>query len=170
MGRITAFTGAHGTGKTTAVYMAAAEHKVREAGDIRIITEVARRCPYPVLRAGNLEINPMAQWWIFNQQMAAELDAMADESVSAILSDRTVVDNLAYSILGDLPAADTMYELIESYIGDVDPYREIYLRPPNPLYLKCDSFRDTDAVLQQRIHDILVELYEDFGVVVSAWV
>ncbi len=92
--KIIAMSGPHGTGKSTAVFALAAERKRENGGEVGIVQEVARRCPYPILAAGETPTRT-AQIWIFTQQIQAELEAC--RHYDTVVTDRTIVDCIAYS-------------------------------------------------------------------------
>jgi broad-specificity NMP kinase len=48
MSKIIAVSGAHGTGKTTKMYQLAYKHKIQYPGEIGIINEQVRLCPFPI--------------------------------------------------------------------------------------------------------------------------
>ncbi len=62
MGKIIAFSGTHGTGKTTSVFKLAYELKMENPTlKIGVLQETARTCPHPI----NKDTTPQAQSWIF---------------------------------------------------------------------------------------------------------
>lgn len=42
------FSGAHGTSKTTSVFTECTIHKYNSNKEIGVLTEVARKCPFPI--------------------------------------------------------------------------------------------------------------------------
>ncbi|MDX9788860.1 MAG: AAA family ATPase [Desulfobacterales bacterium] len=153
MGKLYAFSGAHGTGKTTSVYAFAAELKRDGEGDVAVLMETARRCPLPVFGVGSMSSRD-AQRWIFCEQMRREMNAVIQNDIT--VSDRTVVDAIAYSLLlgfEDL-AADQM-TLAKHHIGiyDVVFFNMICGPPAN------DNFRSTDAAMQRECERIMRNIY-----------
>src|SRR5512145_1893549 len=65
-----ALIGTHGVGKTTLAYDICALRK-KQGQNVELVTEVARRCPFPVNEGTTLE----AQLWILHTQIADELAA-----------------------------------------------------------------------------------------------
>ena len=91
---IIAFSGAHGTGKTTAVYDLAAKLK-KNGVNVGIITETARECPFPVMSSGCHVPPEYSQLWIFNRQMQAEIEA-------------EVADALEFGLASEVPSLDEL--------------------------------------------------------------
>jgi len=88
-----AYTGTHGTGKTTSVFeRAAALKKEHPRKTVGIITEVASRSPYKI----NKETSVDSQMWIFTKQISTELEMLREFDI--VVSDRTAVDAIAYTM------------------------------------------------------------------------
>jgi predicted ATPase len=165
-GRIYAFTGTHGTGKTTAVYeLAAWLKRTRPGQEVGIVSEVARLCPYPICgRAAGARVDDAAQRWIFAAQVRAELDALAN--YHWVVSDRTVCDCIAYTRAGGLESLARAMMMMAA--GHVRVYQEVYM-------LRCadigpaadDGVRSTDEAFRQRVEDELITIYHQIGVAVS---
>jgi predicted ATPase len=159
---IVAYTGTHGTGKTTAVYTRAAMFK-REYPDseVGIVCETARLCPYPVLGQGSEWVRDVSQRWIFAAQQQAELSAAARYDI--VVCDRTVCDCIAYTLAGGLEhLARSMMDLAQHH---VDSYDHVYLRrmlPETPA--ADDGFRSRDETMRARVEECLIEIYHRLGV------
>jgi thymidylate kinase len=137
---IHAFSGAHGTGKTTAVHVLAERMRQRypDGQSIGILTERARECPCPVLTFENKFPSAAAQLWIFTDQINMEIDMMTKYDV--IITDRTIVDCIAYTVyFKHLALAEAMIEMAEQHMS---VYSDIFFRriETNP-YLMADGFR-----------------------------
>lgn len=159
---IIAYSGAHGTGKTTAVYDLAAKLK-RNGVNVGIITETARECPFPVMSSG-CEIPPeYSQLWIFNRQMQAEIEA--SERFEMVVSDRSCVDCIAYTRYaryGEL--ANAMETMLFRH---VKRYMEIRVkRIDNNWYCFDDGFRHLDKASRQNIENIIIREYSWFDLTV----
>ena len=87
-----ALIGTHGVGKTTLAYDVCALLK-KQGQNVELVTEVARRCPFPVNEGTTLE----AQLWILHTQIADELAAA--QRAQTVICDRSVLDNYCYLIL-----------------------------------------------------------------------
>jgi len=92
--KIIAYSGVHGTGKTTSVYETAAQYK-KQGYNVGIILETARKCPLPVLSVGCDKPSMSAQQWIFTRQIQEEIEAAIHYDI--VVTDRTVVDAIAYT-------------------------------------------------------------------------
>jgi len=164
MGKIIALSGSHGTGKSTAVFECAAALKKTTRSEIGIITEVARRCPLPVL---GLDCMPsvQAQLWIFAEQIRCEIDASLQYDIT--VSDRTVVDDIAYTLMaGFTDLATAQLEVARHHMGI---YHEIRFQriDPDRVCLVDDGFRSVDPCKQAELEQLLIELYRQLGVDLS---
>lgn len=159
-GKVIAYSGAHGTGKTTAVFGEAYRIKKLTSEDVGIVQEVARDCPLPIYSHNSVPTEA-AQAWIFAEQTKREIDAAMKYGV--VVSDRTVVDNIAYSFLFGF--AELAYAHKAQANRHMKIYREIRFKQvsKNP-YLKADGLRATDIDMQVRYEHVLLGLYDDLGV------
>ena len=157
---IIAFTGSHGTGKTTSVYDYAAKAKKTHAGNVGILMEVARICDQPVLnRDGQLPTED-AQRWIFSRQWNDE--ETLSHRYDWLISDRTIVDCIAYTVFGGhVTLADALMDMARHLMHR---YHMIIFKPicAND-YCTQDGFRSTNRKIRQRIEDILINLYDELG-------
>jgi len=161
-----ALIGTHGVGKTTLAFDVCA--LLKKAGrNVDLVTEVARRCPFPINEGTTLE----AQLWILHTQIADELAAA--QRAPYVLCDRSVLDNYAYLVnrCGRQPALETWLERwLEGYnllvgvpLVRESIYSEDFRQPP-----LADGLRATDRAFQQRmdalIKELLTELpFDHFG-------
>ena len=159
MGKIIAFSGSHGTGKTTAAHAMAVKMKIAHPGSrVGFLAEVAPGCPYPI----NQETTAAGQLWIFAKQMERELWLSRENDF--VVSDRCLLDVIAYTVVADLEdLADNMLRLFGDYVAANQPYQEVRILPPKPSYLVADGVRDTDARFQADVHDALLGLYRRCG-------
>lgn len=151
-----ALIGTHGVGKTTLAYDVCA--LLKKAGqNVELVTEVARRCPFPVNEATTLE----AQLWILHAQIAAELDA--SQRAPYVLCDRSVLDNYCY-LVNKCGRQLELEPWLQRWLGSYDLlvgvplvresiYAEDFRQPS-----LTDGFRATDRAFQQRIDALLKEL------------
>ena len=111
-----AFTGTHGTGKTTSVFKLAADCKLHcSTKSVHIITETASESPFKI----NKNTTPESQLWIFTTQIKRELENSLRYKL--LISDRTIVDCIAYStIAGFKDLAKNQIEMAKSFIGTYD--------------------------------------------------
>jgi thymidylate kinase len=142
-----ALIGTHGVGKTTLAYEICSLLK-KAHHNVELVTEVARRSPFPVNAATTLE----GQLWILHAQIAAELDAA--RSAPHVITDRAALDNYCYLVnkFGRQPQ-------LESWLTWwMDTYSILIGVPPVEADIPADGFRSEDRAFQQRIHDQLIEL------------
>jgi len=162
MALIHAYTGTHGTGKTTAVYALAARLKREYPGnEVGIVCETARLCPFPVVSAGNPRPVAAAQRWIFAAQQRAELDAAARYDI--VVCDRTIVDCIAYTMAGGLEhLARSMMDLAQHHVEIYDHVHLLRLDPARPA--AADGFRALDERFRRLVEDCLIDIYHRLGV------
>lgn len=142
-----ALIGTHGVGKTTLAYEICSLLKKAEQ-NVEIVTEVARRSPFPVNAATTLE----GQLWILHAQIAAELDAA--RRGPHVICDRSALDNYCYLVnkFGRQPQ-------LEAWLAWwMSTYELLVAVPPVAGAIPPDGFRSEDRSFQERIHDLLVEL------------
>jgi AAA domain-containing protein len=142
-----ALIGTHGVGKTTLAYeICSLLKKAHE--NVELVTEVARRSPFPVNAATTLE----GQLWILHAQIAAELDA--SRRGSHIVCDRSVLDNYCYLVnkFGRQPQLESW---LAWWMGTYDLLAGV---PPLAERIQPNGFRSEDVAFQHRIHDLLNEL------------
>ncbi len=142
-----ALIGTHGVGKTTLAYeicslLKKADHPVE------LVTEVARRSPFPVNEATTLE----GQLWILHAQIAAELEAAA--RAPHVICDRSVLDNYCYLVnkFGHQP------QLEQWLAWWMNTYSLLVAVPPVADGIPPDGFRSENLEFQHRIHHLLGEL------------
>lgn len=154
-----AFSGTHGTGKTTAVFTLASYLKRARAGsEIGIVREVARHCPYPIVDRKNDTVNELAQKWIFATQMATEIETRARYDI--VICDRTVIDCIAYTMAGGLhDLAAVMMAMARQHM---DIYDYIYvMRPFDAMETPADDgLRNLNNDLRKKVDAYLIEIYK----------
>lgn len=134
---IIAFSGAHGTGKTTAAYQMAADLKRTTCGEVGLILEVARQCPFPVLTK-HRGTTFKAQFWVFTEQIRRELEYSA--RYDCVVADRTIVDAIAYtSMAGYHGLAAAQLAIAREHAHTYD--RVIFHGSGDFSYLVDDDFR-----------------------------
>ena len=144
-----ALIGTHGVGKTTIAYEVCS--LVKRAGqNVELVSEVARRSPFPVNAGTTLE----GQLWILHMQIAAELEP--GRNGAHVVCDRAVLDNYCYLVnkFGRQPELETwLFWWMKTYdvLVGISPLPEI----------RRDGFRSEDRAFQNRIHELLKELLEE---------
>lgn len=147
-----AFIGSHGVGKTTLCFDVAARLKRLDLS-IDLVKEVARLCPLPI----NRETTAEAQAWILHQQINEEIVAASRYDI--VVSDRAVLDNYAYMVhqVGPHPAYEP---LVRFWMRTYDAVFKVpIIAPPS-----FDGTRDTSAIFQREVDELIGELVEQFEV------
>ncbi|HEV2490608.1 MAG TPA: AAA family ATPase [Candidatus Acidoferrales bacterium] len=147
-----ALIGTHGVGKTTLAYEICSLLKKADE-NVELVTEVARRSPFPVNAATTLE----GQLWILHAQIAAELDA--SRRGPHVVCDRSVLDNYCYLVnkFGRQPKLESW---LAWWMGTYDLLAGV---PPLAERIQPDGFRSEDITFQTRIHELLNELLAEPG-------
>ncbi len=145
-----ALIGTHGVGKTTLAYEVCSLLKKADY-NVELVTEVARRSPFPVNEGTTLE----GQLWILHAQIAAELEAAA--RAPHIICDRAALDNYAY-----LVNKFGRQQQLEAWLSWwMDTYSLLVAVPPLADGIPPDGFRSENVEFQQRIHDQIEDLLEE---------
>jgi hypothetical protein len=142
--------GTHGVGKTTLAYEICSLLKKADS-NVELVTEVARRSPFPVNEATTLE----GQLWILHAQIAAELDAGA--RAPHVICDRSVLDNYCY-LVNKFGRQPQLEHWLEWWMGS---YSLLVGVPPLADGIPPDGFRSENLEFQQRIHDLLASMLEE---------
>ncbi len=145
-----ALIGTHGVGKTTLAYEICSLLKKADH-NVELVTEVARRSPFPVNEATTLE----GQLWILHAQIAAELDAAA--RAPHVICDRAVLDNYCY-----LVNKFSRQPQLEQWLAWwMNTYSLLVAVPPLADGIPPDGFRSENLEFQHRIHELLGELLDE---------
>ena len=142
-----ALIGTHGVGKTTLAFETCS--LLKKAGyNVELVTEVARRSPFPVNDGTTLE----GQLWILHAQIAAELDAA--RGAPHVICDRAVLDNYCYLVnkFGRQPQLESW---LAWWMGSYDILIDV---PAVAGGITPDGFRSEDRAFQQKIEKILEDL------------
>jgi len=154
---IIAYSGTHGTGKTTSVYKKVSNLQMTTPSGVGILLEVARRCPFKILSKNNNDKpSKEAQLWIFSEQITTEL--WMSKVYDIVVSDGTIMDTIAYTIVfGYKSLADAMLRIADEHIHI---YKEIYFKSLEKNdYLEDDGLRHSDKDLRMQVEDQMLELY-----------
>ena len=145
-----ALIGTHGVGKTTLAYEICSLLKKADQ-NVELVTEVARRSPFPVNEATTLD----GQLWILHAQIAAELDAAS--RAPHVICDRSVLDNYCY-LVNKFARQPQLESWIEWWMGT---YSLLVGVPPLADGIPPDGFRSENLEFQQRIHERIEELLDE---------
>lgn len=162
---IIVFSGAHGTGKTTAAFNLAAKLKMKTTYDVRVRTELSRDCPYQIcarVDGRDVQAQKEAQWWIFANQILRDLDAAQFNGV--VIHDRGLADVIAYtSALGWHDMAYAMITVARQM--DIKRlYDVVIFKPIVEARLVDDGLRALDQDFQRRVEEALLTAWDDLGV------
>jgi hypothetical protein len=148
------FSGAHGTGKTTAALETAQKEKLYNPGlSVHVLTDMEVFCPYPINQDGCEE----TQAWIFSNQIKSELEALRRFDI--VVTDRSIVDVIGYTrALGFWDMADGMLKYAEHHL---QYYSSIHFKQIQfNKYHHHDGIRDMDLAWQQEVQDTMLEIYD----------
>lgn len=141
-----ALIGTHGVGKTTLAFEICSLLKKADY-NVELVTEVARRSPFPVNEGTTLE----GQLWILHAQIAAELDAARAPHV---ICDRSVLDNYCY-LVNKFGRQSRIESWLEWWMQS---YTLLVGVPPLADGIPPDGFRSENIEFQARIHDVIEEM------------
>lgn len=148
------FTGPHGTGKTTAAFEMATALK-KEGYDVSIKSNVARNCPLPI----NEQSTVNSQLWIIGKMMTKEIESKSHITIS----DRTLLDALAYTRRVDSIVAETLEQFVRGYMRANYDF-VFYLKPLEEKdYLIADGRRSTNKQFQTHIDFIIKKYIHQMG-------
>jgi predicted ATPase len=150
MKNIIAFSGTHGTGKSTQAYLLGSRMKT-SGKNVVVIDELARECPLPINKEAGLE----TQYWIISSQIKREIEL--SEKYSYIIADRSLMDSLSYAYtlgLTRLDGHDSICNYMQMY------YDTIFVLDPLSFdYHYSDGIRDMDVDFRMDVHENLLRLY-----------
>lgn len=120
-----AFTGSHGTGKTTSLYKLLYETKINNPNNsVHGIYEIAATSPFKI----NLESTESSQLYIFSKQLEAEI--FYTNKFDIVICDRTIMDCIAYS----------EYFGFKEFVNSIMPFCEHYIKTYDEIYFKkCEN-------------------------------
>ncbi len=157
MGNIIAYSGTHGTGKTTAVYDRIASLK-KEKPELIIGPHAENLvfCPYPI----NGKSTEERQMWVFTNHIQAELNLMTHYDI--VVSDRSAVDAIAYtSAHGFKDLAERMLGLVQHHMAH---YSEIvFMMSEGNDHLHDDGLRELDMPFRKEVQVHMLWIYTQLG-------
>ncbi len=149
-----AFTGAHGTGKSTAAHKHYLGMKYcSPVFSIQALSNLEADCPYPI----NKETSEEAQTWLFANQIKHELSARARFDI--VITDRTVIDVVAYTyVAGFHSLAQGMLAYAEQHMSYYN--KIIFRKISNNEHCYPDGIRDaSDRKFRQDVEDVILDFY-----------
>jgi predicted ATPase len=156
--KLHAFSGTHGTGKTTAAFQYAEILSKENPGKtVGIVVDIERQCPYPINRNGNNQ----SQEWIFLNQIEAESQAIANNDI--VVTDRTIFDPIAYTQqLGLKSLAEVMLMFAKVYMNRYS--RINFLCTRSHSWAIDDGVRDCDPLYRSEVENLMLSLYHEAGI------
>lgn len=147
-----AFSGSHGTGKSTICYQHCYNLKVKAKNkEIGILSEIPRKCPFPINQSGTIK----TQLWIFSTHLKEEMEK--EKIYDILVCDRTVVDYLAYCYFIDKQLYEYLFNLCKLHINT---YAKIYFKTiKKNNYFYDDGVRDMDSEYRQNIENKMLDDY-----------
>jgi hypothetical protein len=158
-----AFTGSHGTGKTTSVFEYAHKMKLENPNKrTGIFHENAARAPKGLFNKSGTDLS---QLWIFTNQMQNEIALGYEYDI--LICDRTVFDSIAYSIY--MKFDNFAKKAFQLAIEFLPTYDKIYFKriKTNDFWFDSKHRETSDIEYRYQIEDILMELYKKSGILNS---
>ena len=156
MPKTIAYSGAQGTGKTTAAHQQMVEFKRSHPGrtaSVVFLGECVEKCPAPI----NRDVSEETQAWLFHKQILSELEARSRFDV--VVQDRTIIDVIAYTMVaGFVKLADDLTAYAKNYINYYDV---VYVKTIEANH-HChpDGIRDVDPKFRKDVQQAIFFLYD----------
>ena len=144
-----AIIGTHATGKTELCKQLAGYFHEKGV-TFTLITEVARKCPFPI----NEDTSLKAQEWIIAHQIKEEQAADTD----VILTDRSVLDNYVYLYMKLGEDHEALKSLM---LNHLKTYDFLFLTTIQSPKIIDDGFRSTNNEYQREIDEIINKKIHD---------
>lgn len=161
--KLIAYTGTHGTGKTTSVFERAREEKIANPDKkVGIICENAAFSPFPI----NTKTTHDSQLWIFTSQLCKEIEM--SQKYDILICDRTICDSIAYTVVaGFADLYDAMMKMAEHHITR---YNEISFKTVEKNdWLHADGLRDAAntnwrMIVESKLKQIYTDLSKKYNI------
>jgi len=150
-----AFSGVHGTGKTSLI-KTVSQLLVKYNKSVYVVREVARECPYPI----NEESTVRSQRWLWLEHQKSELEAVGS-GCEIILCDRSLMDNLCYHkrLLNYQGLNDDIFDtLVKMTTLWMKTYNEVLFFPINEKLLVADDKRSDSKEFAMVIDEIMRDM------------
>ncbi len=153
--KIIAYTGTHGTGKTTSALQETINQKINHPNkSVHCLVDLEAFCPFPI----NRETLEESQAWLFANHLQQLLTTI--QKYDIVILDRTLVDVIAYTkVAGFKKQAESMMNFLKFHINF---YSEIRVKKiKDNKFCMPDGIRETkDLKFRQDIEDCLLNLYQ----------
>lgn len=155
-------SGSYSTGKTTLAKACLAPLRARYGPDFSYIEEVARTV---IARGFGLDRAATIDSYVVYIQLQLEAEREAD--TPHVLSDRSLIDLLAYIRYNDEASVPKyVTEMLEEVVWLESRYFDVYCHLPIEFPLQDDGVRTVDEQYRAAIDDTLVSVFERYGVTV----
>jgi hypothetical protein len=152
-----AFTGTHGTGKTTSVFELARVLKIEHPDKhVNVLVDVAGRSPYKKNKDATLE----NQLWVFGSQMINEMTMLNMPNCDILVGDRSIMDSIGYTICsGQKELGEKQFNYCLDYLNTYD--KIIFKQIATNDFLFQNNIRDhLDLEYRQFVENTLMNLYK----------
>ena len=147
-----AYSGTHGTGKTTSAFEKCLDVKMNHSDvTVTIVNEIARRCPFPI----NKDVTSITQLWLVNKQINEEI--VASSLFDVVICDRTVMDYLAYTSLVSKDLYKRLLPMVEYHASSYDLITVKTIEEND--YMVDDGTRSLDTEFRKEVENALMNIY-----------
>ena len=159
MKKIIAFSGTHGSGKSSSAYLLAGKMKL--AGkNVIVLDELARRCPFEI----NQDPDERTQIWLITKQITEELELI--DGVDYLIVDRGIADSFCYDkvvskSVDSAVMCDSLFSYILQHIGK--HYLVVYVPDKDSFNFQIDDgVRDLETEFRDKVYYTVTTLYKRY--------
>ena len=155
MKKVIAYTGTHGTGKTTSALQETINQKMNYPDkSVHSLTDLEAFCPFPI----NRETLEESQAWLFANHLQQLLTTI--QKYDIVILDRTLIDVIAYTkVAGFKKQAESMMNFLKFHINFYTEIRVKKMRDNE--FCVPDGIRETkDLKFRQDVEACLLGLYQ----------
>jgi len=155
LGKIIAFAGIHSSGKTAGVLEMVSELKKRSI-NAWFVVDVARTVRLPLNEKGN---------WLTQEVIAHRMAVQLLEAASkhdVVITDRTLLDCLAYNLAAGTPEDSEEHQRIKRFIYDfTNTYNPVVFQLMTGLGVHADGVRSLNEDFYQKSLDFFNKIYNE---------
>lgn len=155
---IIAFSGTHGTGKTTSAAREFIDLKFSHPQkNIGLLIDLERDCPHPINKDGD----EVTQVWLFNNQVKKERDLL--NRCDMVVTDRTIVDVIGYTFA--LKMNGLALRMIDWAVLHMPVYERITVKQARfNQFCFADGQREAkDMTFRRNVEDCILFAYEQLA-------
>ena len=158
MKKIIAFSGTHGSGKSTCAYQLTTKMKLK-GYNVILLDELARKCPFPI----NKDADERTQIWIMLKQALEEIELV--DGVDYLIVDRGIYDGYFY----DRVVNDNM-TLCDHFLGYASVhasqyYKKIYVTDKDSFNFQiADGVRDMEKKFRDDVFEMVLSCYDRWNI------